>query len=209
VGSINKAKELGEREENSFLANQFSNQDNVLSHYNATGPEIYEQVKHDGRKLDAFIAGVGTGGVVMGVGKYLKEQNNNIKIHPLEPKNSPTLSPGYKVGRHRIEGISDEFIPSILELDFLDEVIAVDDGDAICMAQKLERDLDLDIGISSGANFLGAVIAQNMISSDATVATIFTDDNKKYKSTDLFKKEAVKCDFLSKKIELISVTLID
>lgn len=209
VGSINKAKELSEREENSFLANQFSNQDNVLSHYNATGPEIYEQIKHDGRDVDAFIAGVGTGGVVMGVGKYLKEQNSNVKIHPLEPKNSPTLSTGYKVGRHRIEGISDEFIPSILELDFLDEVIAVDDGDAICMAQKLERDLNLEIGISSGANFLGAVIAQDMISSDATVATIFTDDNKKYKSTDLFKKEAVKCSFLSKKIELISVTLLD
>ncbi len=208
LGSIEKAKELADKGKNTFLADQFSNRDNMLSHYNATAPEIYEQITSLEDNIDAFVAGVGTGGVVMGVGKYLREKNPDIEIHPLEPKNSPTLSTGYKVGKHRIEGISDEFIPSIVELDFLDEIIAVDDGDAICMAQKLERDLNLEIGISSGANFLGAVMAQDKISSDAVVATIFTDDNKKYKSTDLFKSEQIKCDFISTNIVLIGVTKI-
>jgi cysteine synthase A len=206
LGSIQKAKDLAAKEKNSFLANQFSNQDNVLSHYKATGPEIYKQVLTQEDHIDAFIAGVGTGGVVMGVGKYLREVNPKVKIHPLEPRNSPTLSTGHKVGKHRIEGISDEFIPSILKLEFLDEVIAVDDGDAICMAQKLEKDLGLEIGISSGANFLGAIMAQDRLSSEAVVATIFTDDSKKYHSTDLFKKERVKCDFISTNIELLGVT---
>lgn len=85
---------------------------------------------------DAFVAGVGSGGTVMGVGKFLREQNPAIKVYPLEPANSPTLSTGYKVGKHRIQGISDEFIPAILHLEDLDEVIAVDDGDAIIMAQN-------------------------------------------------------------------------
>ncbi|MEA3456428.1 MAG: cysteine synthase family protein [Campylobacterota bacterium] len=209
MGSIERAKELAEKEPNSFLANQFSNKDNMLSHYRATGPEIYEQIMEHEENIDAFVAGVGTGGVVMGVGNYLREKNPAVKIHPLEPGNSPTLSTGHKVGAHRIEGISDEFIPSILELDFLDDVISVDDGDAICMAQKLERDLGLEIGISSGANFLGAVLAQDMISNDAVVATIFTDDNKKYKSTDLNRVEQIKCDFISSDIELLGVAKIE
>jgi cysteine synthase A len=209
LGSIQKAKDLAEEKENTFLANQFSNQDNVLAHYKATGPEIYRQILTIENSVDAFIAGVGTGGVVMGVGKYLREKNPDVKIHPLEPKNSPTLSTGYKVGKHRIEGISDEFIPSIVNMDFLDDVIAIDDGDAICMAQKLERDLGLEIGISSGANFLGAILAQDKLSCDAVVATIFTDDNKKYKSTDLFKNEQIRYDFISTDIELIGVTKIE
>src|SRR6185503_15421174 len=110
---------------------------------------------------DAFVAGVGTGGTIMGVGKYLKARNPAIKINPLEPLESPTLSTGYKIGSHRIQGISDEFIPSIVKLDQLDSIIKVSDGDSIIMAQKLANQLGLAVGISSGANFIGAIKVQN------------------------------------------------
>lgn len=138
----------------------------------------------------------------MGVGKYLRLKNPGIRLHALEPANSPTLTTGHKVGKHRIQGISDEFIPDIVKLDELDEIIQVDDGDAIIMAQQLSTRLGLGVGISSGANFLGALIAQNMIGSQANVVTVFSDSNKKYLSTDLMRDEQVKDHFYSKDIEL-------
>jgi cysteine synthase A len=153
---------------------------------------------------DAFVAGVGTGGTIMGTGKFLRTKNTKIRLHALEPANSPTLTTGYKVGKHRIQGISDEFIPEIVKLNELDEIVQVDDGDAIIMAQKLASELGLAMGISSGANFIGALIAQNMIGSQANVATIFSDSNKKYLSTDLMREEQVKDHFYSTDIELIS-----
>jgi cysteine synthase A len=149
--------------------------------------------------IDSFVAGVGTGGTIMGVGKYLKEQNPAITVHPLEPANSPTLTTGYKVGKHRIQGISDEFIPSIVALDKLDDIVNVDDGDAIIMAQKLAN-IGIAVGISSGANFLGAL---NETGKDKVVVTVFSDDNKKYLSTDLARPEPVKDDFLSTDVELL------
>lgn len=141
----------------------------------------------------------------MGIGKYLKEKNSDVKVYPLEPSNSPTMSTGHKVGKHRIQGISDEFIPDIVDLDNLDDIIAVDDGDAVIMAQKLSSELGLGVGISSGANFLGALKAQEKLGKDSVIVTIFSDDSKKYLSTDLMKEEAVKPDFLSTDIELIEV----
>ena len=140
----------------------------------------------------------------MGVGKYMKEKSAKINVHPMEPSNSPTLSTGHKIGQHRIQGISDEFIPSIVNLDSLDPIISVDDGDAIIMAQKLASVLGLAVGISSGANFLAAIKAQDMIDKSAVVATVFPDDNKKYLSTDLLREEIVKTDHLSQNIELLS-----
>ncbi len=204
LGSINMAKELALKTPNSFLTDQFSNEDNVWAHYKSTGPEIYRQCPN----IDAFVAGVGTGGVIMGVGKFLRERNPNIKLHPLEPASSPTLSTGHKVGTHRIEGISDEFIPSILDLDFLDEVIDVDDGDSILMTQKLGSSLGLGVGISSGANFLGAIKAQEKLGFQSTIVTIFTDDNKKYISTDLFKNEPSQIGFISKDVVLCAIRSI-
>lgn len=186
-----------------FLPHQFSNCYNPEAHYLSTGPEIYQQLKNLGISPDAFVAGVGTGGTVMGVGRFLKEQDSNTKIYPLEPANSPTLTTGYKVGRHRIQGISDEFIPEVCELKKLDDIICVDDGDAIILAQKLSAELGLGTGISSGANFLGALIAQEKLGPDAVVVTIFCDSNKKYLSTDLMRQEPVKTDFLSSDIELL------
>jgi cysteine synthase A len=122
---------------------------------------------------------------------------------PLEPSNSPTLTTGYKVGKHRVQGISDEFIPSIVKLDKLNEVVAVDDGDAIIMAQMLANRLGIGVGISSGANFIGALMVQNKLGKDKTVVTVFSDDNKKYLSTDLLREEPVKENFLSTDVELI------
>jgi cysteine synthase A len=140
----------------------------------------------------------------MGVGKFLKEMNPGVKLYPLEPSNSPTMTTGYKVGVHRIQGISDEFIPAIVKLNQLDEVVAVDDGDSIIMAQKLASELGVAVGISSGANFLGALMKIEELGSDATVVTVFSDDNKKYLSTGLMKKEPVKEGFLSTDVKLKS-----
>jgi len=204
IGSIESAEQLAIKTKKSFLPRQFSNDANIQAHYKTTGPEIWWQLFYRSFKPDAFIAGVGTGGTIMGVGKFLREQNPDIKLYPLEPSNSPTLSMGCKVGKHRIQGISDEFIPPILKLDGLDEIVSVDDGDAIIMAQKLASELGLGVGISSGANFIGALKVQNKLGHKSKIVTIFPDDNKKYLSTDLLKKEPVKKDFLSKYIELIS-----
>lgn len=206
LGSIEMAEQLAESLDNSFLPRQFSNQGNSQAHYQTTGPELYWQLRYNELTPDAFIAGVGTGGTIMGVGQFLKEKNQSIKIYPLEPENSPTLTTGYKVGKHRIQGISDEFIPSIVNLDQLDEVIAVDDGDSIIMAQNLATELGIGVGISSGANFLGALKVQEMLGPDSVVATIFPDDNKKYLSTDLLRDEPVKDRFLSTDVELLSFT---
>jgi cysteine synthase A len=192
-----------------FLPCQFDNSMNCEAHYFSTAPEIVEQLAQLGQLPDAFVAGVGTGGTVMGVGKYLKERiNNAVKIFPLEPSNSPTLTTGHKVGKHRIQGISDEFIPSIVKFNEVDGVVQVDDGDSIIMAQMLAKNLGLGVGISSGGNFLGAVKIQNELGDDAVVTTVFSDDNKKYLSTDYSKEEPVKPDFLTNSIVLKRVTMI-
>lgn len=205
LGSIDKADELAEKNANVFLPHQFSNTDNCEAHYRTTGPEIWHQLQEIGIKPDGMVAGVGTGGTIMGAGGYLKEKNPDIKLFPLEPANSPTLSTGHQVGKHRIQGISDEFIPSIVKLEKLDDIIHVDDGDSIIMAQKLAARLGLGVGISSGANLLGAIIAQNKLGKDSVIVTVFSDDNKKYLSTDLMREEPVKEGFLSPDIELLSV----
>ncbi len=203
TGSIKKAEKLAKTKKKSFLPRQFSNEDNIEAHYLTTGPEIWWQLYYRSIIVDAFIAGVGTGGTIMGVGKYLKEKNNEIKLFPLEPANSPTLSTGHKIGKHRIQGISDEFIPPILQLKGLDDIINVDDGDAIIMAQKLATELGIGVGISSGANFIGAIKVQNIVGDNENVVTVFPDDNKKYLSTDLLKEEPEKKDHYSSKVKLI------
>ncbi|MCX6225646.1 MAG: PLP-dependent cysteine synthase family protein [Bacteroidia bacterium] len=202
LGSIDLANKMAAGIEGAFLPHQFENMDNAEAHYLTTGPEIWWQLKCRNLKPDAFIAGVGTGGTVMGVGKYLKEQDPSITIHPLEPENSPTLTTRSKVGKHRIQGISDEFIPPIVKLDQLDSIMCVDDGDSIIMAQKLAG-MGLGVGISSGANFIGALKILNEMQDDAVVVTVFSDDNKKYLSTDLLKEEPVQEGFLSPDVEPI------
>ena len=209
LGSIAKAEEMQKEDPTVFLPRQFDNVDNVDAHFHSTGPEIVRQLASINRVPDAFVAGVGTGGTVMGVGRYLRTVNPRATIHPLEPSSSPTLSTGFKIGFHRIQGISDEFIPAILKLDELDHVVEVDDGDAILMAQKLSRELGLGVGISAGGNFLGALKLLNAMSDEeaekATIVTVFVDDNKKYLSTDYTKDEPKKDDFLAPNIELLQV----
>ena len=207
LGSIDLAEDYAKTKGNVFLPHQFSNEFNCQAHYLTTGPEIVSQLESIKENLGAFVAGVGTGGTVMGTGKYLKERYPNVKIHPLEPSNSPTLSTGYKVGSHRIQGISDEFIPEIVKLDDLDEIVKIDDGDAIIMAQKLSR-LGLGVGISSGANFLGAVKILYELKEKDTVVTVFSDSNKKYLSTDLLSDETIKDGFISTDVQLKSFRMI-
>ena len=203
LGSISMSEELAKSASNSFLPRQFSNSDNIEAHYNTTGPEIWWQLRYKSMIPNAFIAGVGTGGTIMGTGQFLKEKNPKIKLHALEPSNSPTLSTGCKVGKHRIQGISDEFIPSILNLNGLDKIVNVDDGDSIIMAQKLANELGLGVGISSGANFIGAIKVQQELGPEAIVVTVFPDDNKKYLSTDLLREEPVKDGFYSPETDLL------
>lgn len=190
---------------NIFLPQQFSNVDNIYSHYYSTGPEIYSTLKKHHLAPSIFVAGVGTGGTIMGISKFLKEKNHHLKTYPIEPASSPTLSTGTHTGYHRIQGISDEFIPPIVALNQLDEIISVDDGDAIIMAQMLSKELGLGVGISSGANFIGAIKALNLNNSTSGAITIFADDNKKYISTDLMNKEPSKPEFISSDITLIDL----
>ncbi|HTH50323.1 MAG TPA: PLP-dependent cysteine synthase family protein [Pyrinomonadaceae bacterium] len=201
-GAIEMAERYAAEHQNVFLPRQFSNSANCDAHMLTTGPEILRQLKEAGLMPDAFVAGVGTGGTIMGCGRYLKERCPEIKVHAIEPAESPTLSTGHKVGSHRIQGISDEFIPPICCLDELDETIAVSDGDAILMAQALASNLGLAVGISSAANFIGALAASEKLGERAVVATVFPDDNKKYLSTDLIREEPVKSGYRSPEVEL-------
>lgn len=204
LGSIRKAEEMADGQPHVFLPHQFSNQANIEAHEKTTGREIWAQLQSGFLRPDAFVAGVGTGGTIMGVGRCLRAHAPAVRIHPLQPAESPTLSAGHKVGRHRIQGISDEFIPSILQLRELDAVVSVHDGDAILMAQKLANQLGLGVGISSGANFLGALQVQNDLGDASVVVTVFPDSNKKYLSTDLLGEEPIQPDYLAPDVELIS-----
>jgi cysteine synthase A len=203
IGSIRKTEELAASDPRVFLPRQFSNDANAEAHEQTTGPEIWWQLRALGLAPDAFVAGVGTGGTVMGVGRYLRRHNPLVQLHPLEPAESPTLTTGHKVGRHRIQGVSDEFIPPILELERLDTVVAVSDGDAILMAQQLASRLGLAVGISSGANLLGAIKVREELGAGAVVATLFADDNKKYLSTDLLREEPARAGYLAPEVELL------
>lgn len=204
LGSISLCEQLAQDDPNVFLPRQFSNQANVEAHRLTTGPEIWRQMHEGfGRSPDAFVAGVGTGGTVMGVGRYLRSHKAGLRVYPMEPAESPTLSTGCKIGRHRIQGVSDEFIPAILQLRELDPVIAVHDGDAILMAQKLAAQLGLAVGISSGGNLLAAILTQEKLGDEAVVVTVLPDDNKKYLSTDLLREEPVKDAYIAPHIELV------
>lgn len=199
LGSIALSEKEGEKD-GVFLPRQFSNPDNTQTHYLFTGKEISEQLQSIGLRADSFIAGVGTGGTVMGIGKRLKEVNPACRIHPLEPSNSPTLSTGYKVGQHKIYGISDEFIPDLVQLSALDSVVSVDDMDAIFVARLLSEKLGLGVGVSSGANLLGSIMEWEK--SGGTVVTVFADDNKKYLSTDYAKVNTLMPSEITEQLEL-------
>lgn len=209
LGSIALSEKMAKDDKRIFLPRQFENLYNAIAHEKTTAKEIWMQLQSIDVTPDAFAAGVGTGGTIMGVGSYLESRNPSIKIHPIEPAESPTLSTGFKVGSHRIQGISDEFIPPIVRLDKLDSVIKVSDGDSILMAQKLARQLGLAVGISSGANFIGAIELQNKFGAGLNVVTVFSDSNKKYLSTDLMKEEPEKDKYITPDVQLLDYKAIN
>jgi cysteine synthase A len=182
------AEQPGER----FLPHQFANAANARAHEHGTARELVAQLRRLSVTPQAFVAGVGTGGTVMGVGAVLAHEFPGLTVHPLEPSDSPTLRTGKKIGKHRIQGISDEFIPPLVRLAELDEILDVRDGDAIRMAQRLAAELGLGLGISSGANLLGALLAARHHGPNSTATTVFPDSNKKYLSTDLVHDEPAK-----------------
>lgn len=185
---------------NGFLPRQFENLLNIETHYLTTAKEILEQVK----EIDTFVSGIGTGGTLMGVAKRLKEYNKNIKIIALEPDKMPLLSGGKIIGDHKIEGIGDEFIPKLVDFNLIDQVISINDLDAINMSRILASELGLGVGISSGANFLASVL-----SGGKNVVTVFPDDLKKYLSTDLSKDIDNNKELLSNKIELLGFEVVN
>ncbi len=202
LGSIARADEWARSHPRAFRPKQFSNHANVEAHRRTTGPEIANQLASRGLAPTAFVAGVGTGGTVMGVGQALRERFGRVAVHPLEPANSPTLRTGHREGVHRIQGISDEFIPAILDLSAIDRVVDVWDGDAILMAQRLSHELGLAFGISSGANLLGAIEIALEQGRDAVVATVFPDCNRKYLSGALGGIEPLRPEYVTPGVEL-------
>ncbi len=208
AGCIERCEQFAAETPGCFLPRQFANEHNVRAHEETTGPEILSQLAEWDLTPDAFVAGVGTGGTVMGVGRYLRRMCPSVKIHPLEPTESPTLSTGCPCRPTRIQGISGEFIPPIIDLDALDEIITVDDGDAILMAQKLAGRLGLGVGISSGANLVGALRVADTLPDDAVVVTCFPDSNKKYLSTDLMREEPAKPGYRSPEVDLLGFRTI-
>jgi cysteine synthase A len=209
LGSIRMADEFAREAGRVFRPQQFDNPANVQAHYETTGPEISAQLAAIGKLPTAFVAGVGTGGTVMGVAQHLRERfGKGIDAYPLEPANSPTLRTGHKVGRHRIQGISDEFIPSIVKLGEIGRILDVWDGDAIVMSQRLASELGIAVGISAGANLLGALEIAHEQGNGACVATVFCDDNKKYLSTDLCSDEETKEHYRCNEVELLGFQVI-
>ena len=205
IECVKRAKKLAE-EKQGFLVNQFSNKNNYKVHFETTGREILEELKQieskgEEIKIGGFISGVGTGGTLMGIGDRLKEEYKEMKIVALEPDKMPIISGGKIQGQHKIEGIGDDFVPDLLDRKKIDEIILVNDDDAINMSRKIARKLGIGVGISSGANLIGAVLLATKIGKD--VITVFADDNKKYLSTGLSNEMEENEKFISNKIKLI------
>lgn len=192
--AIKRADEYA-KEINGFRPDQFNNIENIETHYKQTAEEILEQYP----QVDSFVSGIGTGGTLIGVAKKLKERKNT-QIYALEPAELAILTHGKIQNTHRIEGIGDEFIPSIVEnnKEIIDKIITINDEDAINMSKKLSKELGLGVGISSGANFLAAVL----LNETGNIVTIFPDDNKKYISTDLYGEISTNKNLISNQIIL-------
>ena len=182
-GAIEKANQLAEEIPNSFIPAQFDNPANPQAHRTTTGPEIWNDT--DG-EVDIFVAGVGTGGTLTGVGEYLKSKNENVKIVAIEPKGSPVLSEG-RPGPHRIQGIGAGFVPKVLNTDIYDEIIAVENDDAFETARYLAKTEGILAAISSGAALYGAIeLAKRPENEGKTIVTLLPDTGDRYFSTSLF-----------------------
>ncbi|QCT06149.1 cysteine synthase A [Ruminococcus bovis] len=182
-GASDKAEELSKEISNSIIAGQFTNPINPKMHYDTTGPEIWADTEG---KVDYFVAGVGTGGTLSGVGKYLKEQNPNVKVIAVEPETSPLLSKG-QAGPHKIQGIGANFVPETLDKEIYDEIIAVPNDEAILTARKAAKQEGFLIGISSGAAlWAGKQLAARPENKGKNIVVIFPDGGERYLSTNLY-----------------------
>lgn len=182
-GASDKAEELSKEIPNSIIAGQFTNPINPKMHYDTTGPEIWSDTEG---KVDYFVAGVGTGGTLSGVGKYLKEQNPNVKVIAVEPETSPLLSKG-QAGPHKIQGIGANFVPETLDKEIYDEIIAVPNDEAILTARKAAKQEGFLIGISSGAAlWAGKQLAARPENKGKNIVVIFPDGGERYLSTNLY-----------------------
>lgn len=182
-GAIAKAEELAQQIEGGFIPSQFTNSANPTAHFNTTGPEIWEDT--DG-KVDIFVAGVGTGGTVSGVGKYLKNKNPNVKVVAVEPASSPVLSKGV-AGPHKIQGIGAGFVPETLDTKIYDEIIAVENEDAFATGKTLARKEGLLVGISSGAAVYAATqLAKRPENKGKNIVVLLPDTGDRYLSTPMF-----------------------
>lgn len=182
-GAVDKANELKESTPNSFIPGQFVNPANPQVHYETTGPEIWRDT--DG-KVDILVAGIGTGGTISGVGKYLKEQNSNIKIVGVEPESSPVLTKGY-AGGHKIQGIGANFVPDTLNTEIYDEIITVDNEVCFSAAKEVAKSDGVLVGISSGAALWAATkLAEKEENKGKNIVVIFPDTGDRYMSTPLF-----------------------
>ena len=181
-GAIAKAKELASQIENSFIPGQFENPANPTAHYKTTGPEIYEQTEG---KVDIFVAGVGTGGTISGIGKYLKEKNPEVKVVAVEPASSPVLSTG-KGGAHKIQGIGAGFVPETLDTKIYDEIITVENEDAFATGKEMAKTEGILVGISSGAALYAAKeLAKREENAGKTIVVLLPDGGDRYLSTPL------------------------
>ena len=181
-GAIAKAKELSSQIENSFIPGQFENPANPTAHYKTTGPEIYEQTEG---KVDIFVAGVGTGGTISGIGKYLKEKNPEVKVVAVEPASSPVLSTG-KGGAHKIQGIGAGFVPETLDTKIYDEIITVENEDAFATGKEIAKTEGILVGISSGAALYAAKeLAKREENAGKTIVVLLPDGGDRYLSTPL------------------------
>ena len=182
-GAIAKAEELAQQIEGGFIPSQFTNSANPTAHFNTTGPEIWEDTD---RKVDIFVAGVGTGGTVSGVGKYLKSKNPNVKVVAVEPAGSPVLSKGV-AGPHKIQGIGAGFVPETLDTKIYDEIIAVENEDAFATGRTLARKEGLLVGISSGAAVYAATqLAKRPENKGKNIVVLLPDTGDRYLSTPMF-----------------------
>ena len=182
-GAVDKATELSKTYESSFIPSQFENPSNPEVHYRTTGPEIY---KSSNKKVDIFIAGIGTGGTISGVGKYLKEQNRNIKIIGVEPNDSPLLTKG-KAGPHKIQGIGANFVPKTLDKKNIDEFMTATTEESYEYARLVGKYEGILVGISSGAALAQAVkVAKRNENNGKTIVVLLPDSGDRYLSTDLF-----------------------
>ncbi len=183
TGAIEKAEELAKENKNSFIPSQFENPANPEIHYITTGPEIWQDC---GGNVDVFVACVGTGGTISGTGKYLKEQNPNVKVIAIEPKTSAVLS-GKSAGAHNIQGIGAGFIPKALDTSVYDEVIAVPDAKAYELSKLIAKKEGLLVGISSGAALYGArLIAERAENKGKNIVVLLPDSGDRYLSTPIF-----------------------